>query len=99
MHNGLSIVRHGGVVSCAAVSPYRATRYGVRRMVGPDHFLEVFVDTLWKCANNATSKACTPKRVAEKSKPLRASMTLMSHLYSLRSRLTRSRISLKRMPA
>jgi sulfate adenylyltransferase len=39
------IVRHGGVVICAAVSPYRATRHDVRHMVGPDQFLEVFVDT------------------------------------------------------
>lgn len=39
------IVRHGGVVLCAAVSPYRATRNDVRNMVGQDHFVEVFVDT------------------------------------------------------
>jgi sulfate adenylyltransferase len=39
------IVRHGGVVICAAVSPYRATRNDVRQMVGAEHFLEVFVDT------------------------------------------------------
>jgi sulfate adenylyltransferase len=39
------IVRHGGVVICAAVSPYRATRNDVRTLVGTDHFVEVFVDT------------------------------------------------------
>lgn len=39
------IVRHGGVVICAAVSPYRATRDDVRNMVGQDHFVEAFVDT------------------------------------------------------
>jgi sulfate adenylyltransferase len=39
------IVRHGGVVVCAAVSPYRATRDDVRAMVGSEHFVEVFVDT------------------------------------------------------
>jgi sulfate adenylyltransferase len=39
------IVRHGGVCSCAAVSPYRATRNDVRNLVGPGHFIEVFVDT------------------------------------------------------
>lgn len=39
------IVRHGGVVLCAAVSPYRATRNDVRSMVGSDHFVEVFIDT------------------------------------------------------
>jgi sulfate adenylyltransferase len=39
------IVRHGGVVICAAVSPYRATRNDARNMVGKEHFVEVFVDT------------------------------------------------------
>ncbi len=39
------IVRHGGAVICAAVSPYRATRSDVRNMVGDDRFIEVFVDT------------------------------------------------------
>lgn len=39
------IVRHGGMVICAAISPYRATRNDVRNMVGTDHFVEVFVDT------------------------------------------------------
>lgn len=38
------IVRHGGIVLCAAVSPYRATRNDVRNLVG-DGFIEVFVDT------------------------------------------------------
>jgi sulfate adenylyltransferase len=39
------IVRHGGTVICAAISPYRATRNDVRNMVGSDNFIEVFVDT------------------------------------------------------
>jgi sulfate adenylyltransferase len=39
------IVRHGGAVICAAVSPYRETRERVRQMVGADRFIEVFVDT------------------------------------------------------
>jgi len=39
------IVRHGGLVICAAVSPYRATRNDVRNSIGPNHFVEVFVDT------------------------------------------------------
>jgi sulfate adenylyltransferase len=38
------IVRHGGAVVCAAVSPYHATRESVRSMVGADHFVEIFVD-------------------------------------------------------
>jgi sulfate adenylyltransferase len=39
------IVRHGGVVVGAAVSPYRATRDECRALVGADRFVEVFVDT------------------------------------------------------
>ena len=39
------IVRHGGTVICAAISPYRATRDDVRNMLGDDRFIEVFVDT------------------------------------------------------
>jgi sulfate adenylyltransferase len=39
------IVRHGGLVLCAAVSPYRATRDEARATVGADRFVEVFVDT------------------------------------------------------
>lgn len=40
-----AIARHGGTVICAAISPYRATRNDARNMVGPDNFVEVFVDT------------------------------------------------------
>ena len=39
------IVRHGGAVICAAVSPYRATRNECRAMVGDKKFVEIFVDT------------------------------------------------------
>jgi sulfate adenylyltransferase len=39
------IVRHGGTVMCAAVSPYRTTRDAVRAMMDEDQFIEVFVDT------------------------------------------------------
>jgi len=39
------IVRHGGIVIAAAVSPYRATRNEVRTMIGKENFLEAFVDT------------------------------------------------------
>jgi sulfate adenylyltransferase len=39
------VVRHGGLAVCAAISPYRAARNEVRQMVGPDRFIEVFVDT------------------------------------------------------
>jgi sulfate adenylyltransferase len=39
------IARHGGMVITAAISPYRATRNEVRKMVGDEHFIEIFVDT------------------------------------------------------
>ena len=39
------IVRHGGVAICATISPYETTRSLVRKMVGIEHFIEVFVDT------------------------------------------------------
>jgi len=39
------IVRHGGAVIAAAISPYRSTRDKVRKMVGKDAFIEVFVNT------------------------------------------------------
>jgi sulfate adenylyltransferase len=39
------IVRHHGVVICAAVSPYRATRNRVRNMVGAENFILTYVDT------------------------------------------------------
>ncbi|MEA2623219.1 MAG: sulfate adenylyltransferase [Chloroflexota bacterium] len=39
------VVRHGGLVVAAVVSPYRQTRDEVRSMVGTGRFFEVFVDT------------------------------------------------------
>jgi sulfate adenylyltransferase len=39
------IVRHGGAVVCAAVSPYAATRAECRSMVGTESFLLAYVDT------------------------------------------------------
>jgi sulfate adenylyltransferase len=39
------ITRHGGSVICAAISPYRTARNEVRKLVGADRFIEVFVDT------------------------------------------------------
>jgi len=43
------VVRHGGIVICALVSPYRETRDEVRAAIeaigGPGSFIEVFVDT------------------------------------------------------
>jgi sulfate adenylyltransferase len=39
------ITRHNGTVICAAISPYSRTRNEVKKMVGHDKFIEVFVDT------------------------------------------------------
>ena len=39
------VVRHGGGVICAAISPYRAARNECRTMVGSDRFCEIFVAT------------------------------------------------------
>jgi sulfate adenylyltransferase len=39
------LVRFGGVVICAVVSPYRAARNDVRNMIASDQFVEVYVDT------------------------------------------------------
>lgn len=38
------IARAGGIVICAAISPYRATREEARKMVG-ENFIEIFMDT------------------------------------------------------
>jgi sulfate adenylyltransferase len=39
------IARQGGIVIAAAISPYRTTRNEVRKMVGEDRFVEIYVDT------------------------------------------------------
>ena len=55
------IVRHGGTVICAAVSPYRATRNEVRSMMGADHFVEVFVDTPLEVCESRDTKGMYAK--------------------------------------
>ena len=55
------IVRHGGVVICAAVSPYRSTRNDVRTMVGSDRFIEVFVDTPLEVCESRDTKGMYAK--------------------------------------
>jgi sulfate adenylyltransferase len=55
------IVQHGGMVLCAAVSPYRATRDEVRRMIGPEHFVEIFVDTPLDVCEQRDSKGMYAK--------------------------------------
>ncbi len=39
------ISRHNGTVICAAISPYRSARNEARKMVGQDHFIEIYVNT------------------------------------------------------
>jgi sulfate adenylyltransferase len=39
------IARHNGTVICAAISPYAQTRNEVKKIIGHDRFIEVFVDT------------------------------------------------------
>src|SRR5690606_32959972 len=39
------LVRQHGAVICAAISPFRAARNEVRKMVGEDQFIEVYVST------------------------------------------------------
>ena len=55
------IVRHGGAVICAAVSPYRVTRNDVRNMIGRDSFVEVFVDTPLEVCEQRDSKGMYAK--------------------------------------
>jgi len=99
------IVRHGGVVVCAAVSPYRATRNDVRNlvlsaaegMVGADHFAEVFVDTplrqaqgrRWRYVSSGITRACTPRRGGVRSAASRGLMTRTSLRSTRRSRWVR----------
>ena len=54
------IVRHGGTVICAAVSPYRATRNEVRSLM-PDHFVEVFMDTPLEVCEDRDTKGMYAK--------------------------------------
>ena len=54
------IVRHGGTVICAAVSPYRATRNEVRSLM-PDHFVKVFVDTPLEVCEDRDTKGMYAK--------------------------------------
>lgn len=54
------IVRHGGVVITAAISPYRATRGDVRNVVG-DGFVEIFVDTPFEVCEERDTKGLYAK--------------------------------------
>ncbi len=50
------VVRHGGGVICAAISPYRATRNECRTMIESDRFCEIFVDTPLEVCEDRDSK-------------------------------------------
>ena len=54
------VVRHGGIAICVTVSARRETREAVRQLVGPDHFIEVYVDVPPEVA--AARKARRPKK-------------------------------------
>jgi sulfate adenylyltransferase len=61
-----TITHHGGLVLCAAVSPYRTTRNDVRNMVGTERFIEVFVDTpLETCEQRDTKGMYAKARLGE----------------------------------
>jgi sulfate adenylyltransferase len=55
------IVRHHGVVICAAVSPYRPARNDCRTMVGKDRFVEVFVDSPLEICDRRDTKGMYAK--------------------------------------
>lgn len=55
------IVRHGGIVVCAAISPYRATRNDIRNTMGEEQFIEVFVDTPLEVCETRDSKGLYAK--------------------------------------
>ena len=55
------IVRHGGVVLAAAVSPYRATRNDARNMMAQGHFIEVYMDTPLKVCEQRDIKGMYAK--------------------------------------
>ncbi len=50
------IVRHGGTVICAAISPYELTRNRVRSMIGENRFCQVFVNTPIEVCEQRDSK-------------------------------------------
>jgi len=51
-----------GVVTCTSfISPYRADRDGARQIIGPDRFIEVFVDTPIECCEQRDPKGLYKK--------------------------------------
>jgi len=54
------ILKHGGIVICALISPYRNTRMEVRELIG-DHFVEVFTDASQKICEQRDVKGLYAK--------------------------------------
>jgi sulfate adenylyltransferase len=50
------VARHGGVALVAAISPYRAARDECRKLVGPEQFVEVWVDAPVEVCEQRDSK-------------------------------------------
>lgn len=65
------IVRHGGIVICAAISPYRAARNEARKMVG-EHFMMVYMDTPVEVCEQRDVKGLYAKarKAMEQGKPM-----------------------------
>jgi sulfate adenylyltransferase len=87
------IVRHGGAVICAAVSPYRATRNECRTMIGHDNFIEVYVNTPLEVCEQRDTKGMYALARAGKIKdftgiddlyepPLNSEVTLETEIYT-----------------
>lgn len=55
------LVKYGGIVICAAISPYRATRDAVRNMFSEGQFVEVYVDTPLDVCESRDSKGMYAK--------------------------------------
>ncbi|TES91824.1 MAG: bifunctional sulfate adenylyltransferase/adenylylsulfate kinase [Anaerolineales bacterium] len=55
------IARHNGTVICAAISPYRSARNEVKKMIGEERFIEVFVDTPIEVCEQRDSKGLYAK--------------------------------------
>jgi len=55
------ITKHGGLVICAAISPYKSIRNEVRAMVQPHSFIEVYVDTPLEVCESRDTKGLYAK--------------------------------------
>ncbi len=80
------IVRHGGVVITAAISPYRSTRNEARKLVGEENFITVFMDTPIEVCESRDVKGLYAAPAAARSPVLPASTILTSRLSSRKFR-------------